>query len=456
MAGGPPSSSLPASSPPHHSSDFPSLVPQTVGADPCRAWSNLFDHIDSSSSKLNLSFYPSEPEIIPFSGDKLLHGAEDWKLCLVGYSVGKRPFYEALHAAVRKSWSLKGSFELHSLNDGFFLFRFSCSEDFDTVWTRGVWFLLGRPFIFQKWHPKFKPKRENLKSLSIWIKIHDLPLACWNSEGISRIASKVGIPLAADSLTTQKTRLTYARVCVQVGVDASYPEEIKVSLDGDVVNLKVQYEWRPNPCDHCKSLMHTSNLCSSKPDSILDVNHNTSVIPARGRSFSRKPRGRTSSGKSPHPGSRASIHPSTSPHKSRSHHTNFIGHPLHYQPHSPARMATNPVNLDVIENTLPMVGNLAPEIATNPIPNLNSPIEETSSSNCAGPLLDESAAPTINSPNRFEILQYQEEPNTVTSEPYSSVVVKNDDPKSAVQSSNTFSVPKKPTRGKNVKKPPPH
>ncbi|XP_028554325.1 uncharacterized protein LOC114580556 [Dendrobium catenatum] len=157
--------------------------------------------------------------------------------------------------------------QLLSLNDGFFLLRFSCREDFDMVWSRGVWFLLGKPFLLQKWHLKFKPKKEKFSSVPIWVKIHDLPLACWNSEGISRIASKIGVPVAADKLTEQKIRLTYAQISVLVDNLATYPKEIQVSLDGDVVSLKVQYEWRPYPCEHCKSLMHFSSSCPTKPKS---------------------------------------------------------------------------------------------------------------------------------------------------------------------------------------------
>ncbi|KAI0498900.1 hypothetical protein KFK09_019798 [Dendrobium nobile] len=225
--------------------DFPPLVSSSLGGARTtpRDWSKVFVSENSAPKSLNFSHFPSKPEIIPFSGQKLQQGGEDWKFCLVGYSIGRRPFYEALLGAINKIWSLKDSVKLLSLNDGFFLLRFSCSEDYEMVWSRGVWFLLGKPFVLQKWHPKFTPKKEDFSTVPIWVKIHDLPLACWNSEGISRIASKIGVPLAADSLIEQKTRLTFARVCVLVDKNATYPGEIKVSLDGDVVCLKVQYEW---------------------------------------------------------------------------------------------------------------------------------------------------------------------------------------------------------------------
>ncbi|XP_028550735.1 uncharacterized protein LOC110115963 isoform X4 [Dendrobium catenatum] len=234
-------------------SDFPPLVqaPVVFPSSTPRNWNKVFGPEPSAPKVLCLSYFPQEPEIVPFSDEKLTKGGEDWNLCLVGYSIGRRPFYEALLGDIKKTWSLKGSVQLLSLSDGFFRLCFSCSEDYEMVWSWGVWFLLGRPFVLQKWHPKFKPQRENFTSVPIWVKIHDLPLACWNSEGISRIASKIGIPLAADNLTEQKTRLTFARVCVLLDNNAVYPEEIKVSLDGDIVSLKVQYEWRPFPCDHC-------------------------------------------------------------------------------------------------------------------------------------------------------------------------------------------------------------
>ncbi|PKU59224.1 RNA exonuclease 1 [Dendrobium catenatum] len=274
-------------------SDFPPLGSSAGGKAPIvpRDWSNVFAPAKDSPKAFNFSHFPEEPEVIPFSGEKLLQGGEDWKLCLVGYSIGRRPYYEALLGAIKKTWKLIGSVQLLSLSDGFFLLRFSCNEDLEMAWSRGVWFLLGKPFVLQKWHPKFKPLKEDFKTVPIWVKIHDLPLACWNSEGISRIASKIGVPIAADSLTEQKSRLTFARVCVLVDCSATYPEEIKVSLDGDVVCLKVQYEWRPFPCSHCKSLMHFSSSCPSKPEVVL----NEENVEKRGRSFSRRPHNRKQS-----------------------------------------------------------------------------------------------------------------------------------------------------------------
>ncbi|PKU74870.1 RNA exonuclease 1 [Dendrobium catenatum] len=414
------------------SSSSPPPLSSSAAAAPVslRNWNQIFAPDSSSAPKVfNFSNHPSEPENIPFSSDKLAKGGDDWSLCLVGYSIGRRPFYEALLGAINKTWTLKGSLQLLSLSDGFFLLRFSCEEDYDMAWSKGVWFLLGKPFVLQKWHPKFKPKRENFATVPIWVKIHDLPLACWNSEGISRIASKIGVPLAADHLTEQKTRLTFARVCVLVDCNATYPDVIKVSLDGDIVELKVQYEWRPVPCDHCKSLVHYSSSCPQNPKSA--ENDQVNNFPkTRGRSFSKKPTNRFPSrpptnNRPPRSDSRPKdstipsiAGPSTIPTSPK--HLNSIGQPLHYQAHSPPPSTSkvipqsNSLAEDLPSSMLPNVepaSNIIVEPVTDStvanIPNLNIPTEEISDSSSSMMNITHKQSTAITSPNKFEILNSQ-------------------------------------------------
>ncbi|KAI0519364.1 hypothetical protein KFK09_006808 [Dendrobium nobile] len=238
------------------------------------------------------------------------------------------------------------------------------NEDLEMAWSRGVWFLLGKPFVLQKWHPKFKPLKDDFKSVPIWVKIHDLPLACWNSEGISRIASKIGVPIAADSLTEQKSRLTFARVCVLVDCSATYPEVIKVSLDGDVVCLKVQYEWRLFPV-----LTETSSLP-------LNASNGGSL---------------TDQGVS-----------------------SVLGKDLHYQPHSPPpfKVVTSSTELTLVPNA---AASQSDKVGVGVgIPNLNSPNHAASSSTSSLPLINNSAPKVTVSPNRFDALNIEDDSQSQT------------------------------------------
>ncbi|XP_020699578.1 uncharacterized protein LOC110111873 [Dendrobium catenatum] len=188
---------------------------------------------------------------------------------------------------MRKVWPLKGAISLISLADGFFLIKFSSHEDYDAVWSGGPWFLLGKPFILQQWSPKFKPKRDENASIPIWIKIVDFPLALWTPTGISKIASYIGIHLTVDSLTAKRSCLTFARVCVLISKDSPLPDEISLDIDGEDLILKVLYDWKPTPCEGCRSLVHPFSICPRNPNPSPPV-----LLPPRppGRSSSRPPR----------------------------------------------------------------------------------------------------------------------------------------------------------------------
>ncbi|XP_020699621.1 uncharacterized protein LOC110111903 [Dendrobium catenatum] len=121
-------------------------------------------------------------------------------------------------------------------------------------------------------------------------KIVDFPLALWTPTGISKVASYIGIPLSVDALTTKRTRLTFARVCVQISKDSPLPDSIPLEIDGEDMILKVVYDWKPTSCEGCRSLIHPFSLCSKNPNPSSAL-----VLPPRphGRSTSRPPRPNT-------------------------------------------------------------------------------------------------------------------------------------------------------------------
>ncbi|XP_020695244.1 uncharacterized protein LOC110108791 [Dendrobium catenatum] len=256
-------------------------------------WSNIISEPAPSTPHIPVSLMETPEDIIPFNKDFTEHAAVEWSLCLVGYSIGKRPYYEALKETAKRIWKLKGTFQLIALTDGFFLFKFSLLEDYDMVWGKGAWFFHGKPFIFQKWTKNFNPTRENFSSVSIWVKIHNLPLVCWNSEGISKRASKIGILIVVDALTAAKTRLTYARICIQVSITSSFPESVAVTIEGDVIKLQNasnHIRGHSNSCNPRNVPLHRSKSVtfkgenqpdSSKLDSHVASASNLALVPSQ-------------------------------------------------------------------------------------------------------------------------------------------------------------------------------
>ncbi|KAI0516114.1 hypothetical protein KFK09_008786 [Dendrobium nobile] len=346
---------------------FPPL-PSPATSSPTRSavlplWKNLLTTTPQISTNFShsLSFVPTNNFTANFTTDQFVAGAPEWALSLVGYSIGKRPFYEALLGTIKKTWQLKGERSLLTMDDGFFLLKFTALEDYEHAWTGGPWFFFGKPFILQKWSPYFVPKREEFPSIPLWVKILNLPLSLWTPEGISKLASCIGIPIAVDALTAAKTRLTFARVCVQVTSSSPLPEEIFYSVDGKVTPLRVAYDWKPEHCSQCGSIMHPPTLCPKDP--ILKTTVNTQP---RGCSSSRKPR--------PSPPPRLNIPKPTQPLKLNNSVTTLI----------PTQILTN-------NNT---VGPI--------LPNLNSPSGEVQEN--PEPSFKTKDPPPINTANKFQTL----------------------------------------------------
>ncbi|KAI0520167.1 hypothetical protein KFK09_007638 [Dendrobium nobile] len=402
------------------------------------------ENVSTTVPKANVfpvSFYAPGQKKLSFNINDLSEGKTVWNNALIGYSLGPRPFYERLLKAMQKLWPLKSSMSLLSLADGFFLLKFTTSEDLESILSGGPWFLLGKPFILQRWSPKFKPKCDEAAPIPIWIKIVDFPLALWTPTGISRIASYIGIPISVDALTANRTRLTFARVCVLITKDSILHEEIPIEIDGEDMVLSVLYDWKPDRCEGCGSLIHPFSLCPKNPNP-------QPVLPPqppknRGRSTSRHraPQLRRSPSKQP------SQNPS------------FV-----------AETSTNPINpqQNLIPDSSPPGSEILP-VSQNPtlnppLPNLNSPTEISSSSEQPTPHYQPNI-PKIPLGNKFAFLQSAEEdpPNpddSVSENDSSSIPTIGEEPPDTSTSLGKKSIPvkgksptkSKPPKGKSAKK----
>ncbi|XP_028549034.1 uncharacterized protein LOC114579204 [Dendrobium catenatum] len=154
---------------------FPPLTTSSTSKTPPPSILPLWNNLLTSTLQISTDFshslglVPTQNFTANFTTEQFVAGAPEWTLSLVGYSIGKRPFYEALLSTIKKAWQLKGELSLLTMDDGFFLLKFSALEDYEYAWTRGPWFFFGKPFILQKWTPDFVPKREEFPSIPLWL-----------------------------------------------------------------------------------------------------------------------------------------------------------------------------------------------------------------------------------------------------------------------------------------------
>ena len=76
------------------------------------------------------------------------------------------------------------------------------------------------------------------------------------------IASAVGKPLHMDSLTENRTRLSFARICIEVDLSSKFPKTAHLNLgNGKCTTIRIEYPWVPHNCSHCQVFGHKISHC---------------------------------------------------------------------------------------------------------------------------------------------------------------------------------------------------
>lgn len=149
-----------------------------------------------------------------------------------------------------------------STNNGFCIFRFSSEANCFRVLDLGPWFFAGKLLILQKWHEGLQLSKVKLSRIPVWVKFYNVPLNLWTNEGFSYVASAVGVPLYLDDATESRSRINYARVCVEISAENEIPENFDLDLGkGRIISIDVEVPWRPPSCKVCKEFGHTINNC---------------------------------------------------------------------------------------------------------------------------------------------------------------------------------------------------
>ncbi|XP_028090360.1 uncharacterized protein LOC114290623 [Camellia sinensis] len=106
-----------------------------------------------------------------------------------------------------------------------------------------------------------KLSKEKATKVPVWAKFFNVPFEYWDSDGLSRIASAVGVPLFMDQLTEQGSRVSFARVCVEVEATSILTAMFKVDCEGADAIVKVEYQGLPPKCEHCIAFGHDTARC---------------------------------------------------------------------------------------------------------------------------------------------------------------------------------------------------
>lgn len=91
--------------------------------------------------------------------------------------------------------------------------------------------------FLREWKPALNLKNDILWTLPIWVKLPQLPLHLWGATSLSKISNSLGNPLATDECTTNKFRISYVRILLEVDIAQELAMETTIK-DSKVRRMK--------------------------------------------------------------------------------------------------------------------------------------------------------------------------------------------------------------------------
>ncbi|XP_021991413.1 uncharacterized protein LOC110888181 [Helianthus annuus] len=156
---------------------------------------------------------------------------------------------------------------------GFFFFKFDSRDGLTKVLEGGPWLIRKVPLFMNIWSPKVSLKKDGVKTIPLWVKLHNVPISVYTDDGLSLLASKLGTPKRLDSYTADMCvdnwgRSSYARAMIEVNADSELKDYITLAIpkmdeEGYIMErVKVEYEWKPLRCPTCCLFGHDHSSCS--------------------------------------------------------------------------------------------------------------------------------------------------------------------------------------------------
>ncbi|GKC52780.1 zinc knuckle CX2CX4HX4C containing protein [Tanacetum coccineum] len=156
---------------------------------------------------------------------------------------------------------------------GYFIGR---RHAFLIVLANGPWRIRLLPIMLNIWNPTKKLIKKEIKKVSVWVKLHDVPVVAYSEVGLSLITTKVGRPIMLDAHTADMCviswgRCSYARALIEVSAEQPLVESFVVAIpikgeEGHSLDtITMEYEWKPPQCESCKIFDHLDSEFPRKP-----------------------------------------------------------------------------------------------------------------------------------------------------------------------------------------------
>lgn len=180
---------------------------------------------------------------------------------LLGFVAGKYPGRKAIRDTCNE-WGVK--YQLHFQINEWIVVRFQSKEDRERVLHNGPYKVFRTLLVLRPLPRLFNFKKREAHKAPVWVRLPGLPYDLWNEKGLSNVASRLGLPLHSDANTCAKSKLSFARILVEVDVLKDLHNTVQICApEGEEFEQVVIYESVPKFCSLCSSIGHGTAHCPS-------------------------------------------------------------------------------------------------------------------------------------------------------------------------------------------------
>nr|POF06267.1 hypothetical protein CFP56_75278 [Quercus suber] len=173
-----------------------------------------------------------------------------WSKALIVKMYGRSIGFHHLTFKINALRKLLEKMDYVNLGRGFFLIRFSSSDDYDKVLRGGPWFIGGHFLPVKPWEPYFKDYEAKLTLVAVWERLPDLPIEFYDTSVLKEIGSVIRLVLRIYSYTAFEARGGYARLCVQVDLEKPLINSIRENCSYYVKHIVKEGDGQVSPKDN--------------------------------------------------------------------------------------------------------------------------------------------------------------------------------------------------------------
>lgn len=194
---------------------------------------------------------------VKFSKEQKHRFRSPWSKALIVKVFGKSVGFSFLHARLMSLWKPVGKIDCVGLGNDFVLVCFAVKDDCEAVLKNGPWFIRGNFLSIRPWVPDFNPLEAGISSVTVWVRLNELPIEYYDVEAFQIIGNAIGRVLRIDTHTTNESRGRFARLCIQVDIEK--PLITAILIGGR--EKPVSYKGIPRLCFSCGRIGHRRESC---------------------------------------------------------------------------------------------------------------------------------------------------------------------------------------------------